>query len=95
MFGKCLKFDRAKGFGFLVSTEDPTLPDVFVHFSNIEYNETWKRRFLLPGMKVQFDLEDRTIDSAGEEKLNAKHVRVIPPITIAIQRSMQPTGGAK
>jgi cold shock CspA family protein len=94
MIGKCLKFDRAKGFGFVVSTDDPTLPDIFVHFSDIERDQVWNRRFLLPGMMVRFDLESDATD-ADQERLAAKHLHVIPPILIAVQRSAPTTGGLR
>ena len=84
MFGQCLKFDRSRGFGFLISAEDPTLPDIFVHHSNIQHTQTWNRRFLLPGFKVEFDLE---FENGEEDRPLAKNVRVIPPLTVARQRS--------
>jgi cold shock CspA family protein len=87
MLGTCLKFNRAKGYGFLISTEDPTLPDIFVHFRDIQHTQTWNRRFLLPGFKVAFDLE---FEDAEETRALAKNVRVIPPLTIARQ-----TGGVR
>ncbi|MBZ5662396.1 MAG: cold shock domain-containing protein [Acidobacteriia bacterium] len=57
MRGTCIKFDRARGFGFILPTDDPTLPDCFVHFSDIEHTPAWRRRFLMPGMWVQFETE--------------------------------------
>jgi cold shock CspA family protein len=85
MLGTCLKFDRVRGFGFLLSTEDPTLPDIFFHVRDIKPSPTWNRRFLLPGFKVEFDFE---FEDADETRAIAKNVRVIPPLTIARQ-----TGG--
>jgi cold shock CspA family protein len=93
MFGTCIKFDRSKGYGFLLPTDDPTLPDVFCHFSVIEPTTLWRRRFLLPGLRIQFDVEFDAAD-IGHERPRAKNVRVIPPVVIAIQRSA-PTPGER
>jgi cold shock CspA family protein len=84
MFGKCLKFHRESGYGFILSTDDPTLPDIFVHFSDIQKTQVWNRRFLLPGFKVEFDLE---MENGGDERAFARNVRVIPPLTVARQTS--------
>jgi len=92
MLGQCSTFNRAKGYGFIIPLDDPTLPDVFCHFSDIEHNELWKRRFLLPGMKVQFDLEPEANDP---EKFRAKRVRVVTAVITAIKRSAPVSGGAR
>jgi len=89
MFGQCARFDRARGFGFIIPTDDPTLPDIFVHFSAIEHNEVWRRRFLLPGMRVQFDIEP---EESNPDRFRATHVRVVAPVTIAVQRSLPKPG---
>jgi cold shock CspA family protein len=86
----CIKFDRARGYGFAVSATDPTLPDIFVHFSVIEPTAAWARKFLLPGMELECDVEP---DPRDPERLVAKSARVIPPIQIAVQRSAPPNGG--
>lgn len=85
MLGTCLHFDRMKGYGFLVSADDPLLPDIFVHFSDVEQSPVWNRRFLLPGMKVQFDVEPDPSDP--ENRFRARHIRVVGPINIARQVS--------
>ena len=96
MRGSCLQFDRAKGYGFLLPnpSDDPTLPDVFCHFSAIQPSPVWKRRFLLRGLNVEFDVQFEA-DDIDEERPRAVNVRVVPPITIAIQRSAPTPGGAK
>jgi cold shock CspA family protein len=94
MQGTCIRFDRARGFGFIVSSDDPTLPDIFYFYNDIEHNDHWRRRFLLPGIRVQFDAEPEPTEN-DPDRLRAKHVKVIPPITIAIQRSPAAWGGVR
>jgi cold shock CspA family protein len=77
MFGTVTKFDRIKGYGFIVS-DDPALPDFFVIPKFIDCDR--HHRFLVRGQRVEFDPVD--VDT----KPQAHNVRVVP-ITIAIQRS--------
>ena len=91
MQGKCLKFHRDRGFGFIASTDDPTLPDIFVHFSDITPSPVWSRQFLLPGMTVEFVPVDSPTE-AFPDRLRASNTRVIGAITIAVQRSLPKTG---
>ena len=92
MQGLCYKFDRIKGFGFIISEEDPTLPDIFCHSRDIQQTPQWKRRFLLPDMKVEFDLVPDPKDS---ERFVAKNVKLIPPIVVARQTSGRTTPGSQ
>lgn len=95
MIGTLLKFDRAKGIGFAMSDEDPCLPDVLVHFSEIRQSQFWKRRFLLPEMKLEFDLAENPKATCDDDRYRAKNVRVVAPVQIAVQRSTAKPGGAK
>jgi cold shock CspA family protein len=93
MLGTCVQFTRLRGFGFLMSSEDPTLPDIFCHVSDIEPSPLWRRKFLLPGMKVQFNVESDATEQ-DPDRLRAKNIQVIAPIVIAAQFGSQPkTGG--
>jgi cold shock CspA family protein len=96
MRGTCLQFDRVKGFGFLLPSpaDAPTLPDVFCHFSAIQHTAIWKRRFLLPGFNVEFDVVFEP-DDVDEEHPRAVNVRVVPPFVIAIQRAAAPKVGER
>jgi cold shock CspA family protein len=97
MRGSCTKFDRTKGYGFLLPnpSDDPTMPDVFAHASAIVPNQLWKRRFLLPGFNVEFDVVYDT-DDVDQDRPRAVNVRVIAPVVIARQYSDQPkTGGPR
>lgn len=78
MYGICVKFDRVGRWGFITS-EDVTLPDVFVHATEIV--GTKAQRFLVVGQKVEFEPCDD-----GTDRPIAKNVRKFP-FTIAIQRS--------
>jgi len=93
MQGTCLQFDRPKGYGFILAdpSENPLLPDVFCHFSAIQQTPVWKRRFLVPGFRVEFSVEFEPGD-VDEEHPRAVNVRVIPPLTIARQVSAQNGG---
>ena len=82
MKGKCLKFHRDRGFGFLI-TADPTMPDIFCHFSDITQSPIWRRQFLLAGMTLDFDIEDAPTPEYPC-RLRARNVRVTAPITMAI-----------
>jgi cold shock CspA family protein len=88
MQGKCLKFHRDRGFGFLI-TDDPTMPDIFCHFSDIAPSQIWRRQFLVAGMILEFDVEDAPT-AEYPDRLRARNVRVTAPITMAIQRAAQP-----
>ena len=94
MQGKCLKFHRDRGFGFLLSSNDPCAPDIFCHFSDILPSDYWKRRFLLPEMVLEFDVE---VAPTAEfpDRLKAKNVRVIAPVMIAVQRSVASKVGGR
>jgi len=97
MRGSCSSYVRNKGYGFLVPNpiDDPLMADVFVHASDIVLTEIWKRKFLLPGFNVEFDVvyEPEDVD---EERPRAKNVRVVPPIVISRQVSAPPkTGGPR
>jgi cold shock CspA family protein len=52
MLGTCLKYYRAKGFGFVIPN-DPDGSDHFVHYSEIQAISS--RRFLKDGQPVEFD----------------------------------------
>ena len=86
MFGTLVKFERGKGFGFIVSDDDPLLPDIFVHFSEIQPSQYWSRKFLLPNMNLEFDLDVNPKATSDDDRLRAKNARVIAPVTIAVQR---------
>lgn len=87
MLGLCIKYDRAKGFGFIVATGDANqnLPDYFVSYRFIE-GSSKHDKFLVPGQKVDFQPAD---SDAGPQ---ARNVRKIAPITIAVQHSASITG---
>lgn len=57
-------FSDAKGYGFIEYNDG----DVFVHYSQILSND--KRKFLLKGQKVEFELAN------SEKGLKAKNVKV-------------------
>ena len=52
MLGICIRWNRARGFGFIV-TDDPTRPDYFLHCSDIQAPSGW--RYLNPGDRVTFE----------------------------------------
>jgi cold shock CspA family protein len=89
MLATCIKFDRLRGFGFLLILDDPTLPDVFCHCSDIEPTTFWRRRFLLPGAKVQCNVESDATEQ-DPDRLRAKNIQVIAPVMIAAQYSTPP-----
>jgi cold shock CspA family protein len=78
MDGTCVKFDRIGRWGFITPL-DETLPDHFVHASDILGPKS--QHFLCVGQRVEFDSTD--IDTNHP---TAKNVRKFPP-TIAVQRS--------
>ena len=84
MQGICYQFDLIRGFGFLFVEGDPSLPEIFVHAKDIQRVPQWGRRFLLPNMRVEFDL---TPDPKDPERFIAKNVKPIPPIVIVGQTS--------
>jgi len=88
MRGSCTKFDRTKGYGFLLPnpTDDPTMPDVFVHASGLVPTQLWNRRFLLPGFNVEFDVV-YDADDVGQDRPRAANVRVVAPLVIPRQAS--------
>jgi cold shock CspA family protein len=55
MYGTTLKWNRLKGYGFVLA-DDNTLPDVFVFAKCILGPKG--RRFLMPGWRVEFDVEE-------------------------------------
>lgn len=75
MLGTVTKYDRVKGYGFIVP-DDAALPDFFVCPKFIDANK--HHRFLIPGQRVEFDPVD--VDT----KPVASNVHVIPT-TIARQ----------
>jgi cold shock CspA family protein len=78
MQGTVLRYDRAKGFGFILPDDGANLPDYFVCGKFIDPSR--RLRFLIPGQRVEFDpIEDQT-------GFVAHNVRVLPT-TIAIQTS--------
>jgi cold shock CspA family protein len=86
MFGTALKFDRIKGFGFILPADDPTMPDAFCHATEIQPSAFWKRKFLIEGMKVEFDVEFDEGD-VDHDRPRAKNVRACAPVNIARQVS--------
>lgn len=82
MKGEVLKYDRATGWGFIASTDDPDLPDFFVHASYIEA-PTKGQRFLRVGQTVEFEPFDI------EGRPQAHHVKKFPTV-IALQRAAAP-----
>jgi len=78
MFGTVTKYDRIRGFGFIVADE-PNLPDFFVCAKFIDANK--HRRFLIVGQRVEFTPID-----ADTDRPVANPVRPIFPVTIAVQR---------
>ncbi len=85
MLGTCISYDRTKGFGHILP-EDSLFPDVFCHYKEIQKTSVWRRAFLLPGMHVEFDVAYEPED-VEQDRPRATKVRVLAPITIAIQRS--------
>jgi len=85
MLGTVIKFDRVKGYGFILP-DDETLPDFFVLPKFIM--EPRCRRFLFAGWRVEFDAV--TI----EENPQAHNVKILSR-PVAIQRSAPTPGGAK
>lgn len=77
MFGTVAKYDRMKGYGFILP-DDASLPDFFVCPKLIDANRHF--RFLIPGQRVEFDPVDVSTKPA------AHNVRVLPT-TIARQTS--------
>jgi cold shock CspA family protein len=85
MRGSCLSFNRTKGYGFLLPNgNDLTMPDVFCHFSEIKPSLHWRRKFLLPGMTLEFDVQFEPED-LDEGRPRAVNVRVVAPVVIARQ----------
>jgi cold shock CspA family protein len=80
--GVVLKYDRIAGYGFVASTDNPDLPDFFVHLSFIEA-PTKGQRFLRVGQGVEFEPFDI------EGRPQALHVKKFPT-TIAVQRGDAP-----
>jgi cold shock CspA family protein len=80
--GECVSYDRAHGFGFVISTENPDMPNFFVHCSFIEGRKPL--RFLRVGQQVEFT--PAAVDTDRPQAHNVKKF----PITVAIQRSAAP-----
>lgn len=85
MFGTTIKYDRIKGYGFILP-DDETQPDIFVSAKCILAPKG--RRWLLPGWRVEFT------PVAVEEGLAAENVKIISR-PIAIQRSGLPQSGGQ
>ena len=80
MLGTVSKYNRIKGYGFIVP-DDENLPDYFVLPKFIDASR--RLRFLIPGQRVEFDpVEDQT-------GFVAHNIHVLPT-TIAIQCSDAP-----
>jgi len=87
MFGIVKQYDRIKGFGFILpETDDPTHPEVFCFARGIDHSQFWRRQFLLPGMRVEFQIEYEPED-VGHDRPCGKHVQVVAPVVIAQQTS--------
>ena len=82
MYGTCVKYDRIGRWGF-IAPDDLTLPDHFVHASDIVGPKS--QHFLVVGQRVEFDAS-----SDDADRPTAKNVRKFP-LTIAVQRSYTPT----
>jgi cold shock CspA family protein len=82
MLGTVTKYDRIRGFGFIVP-DDPTLPDFFVCPRLMDCGK--HQRFLMVGQRVEF--EPANVDTQPE----ARHIRKFP-MTIARQTSGEPDG---
>lgn len=65
LLGKVKQYDDTRGWGFIKSEDDG---DVFVHSKGIEASS---RRFIKPGVQVQF------VIIPSEKGIQAAHVRVI------------------
>lgn len=78
MQGTVSKYDRVRGFGFILPDDGADLPDYFTCGKFID--PTRRLRFLVPGQRVEFDPVDETSGPT------AHNVRVLPT-TIAVQRS--------
>jgi cold shock CspA family protein len=78
MLGTVSAYYRLKGFGFIVP-DDPTLPDFFTA-PKFMLLENKHHRFLFSGQRVSFDPTD------VETRPTAINVRLVKPITIAVQR---------
>ena len=84
MVGIVTKYDRVKGWGFILP-DDQTLPDFFVCAKFIDTKRYL--RFLIPGQRVEFTPADL------DTKPTAHDVHVLPT-TIAIQHN-ESNGGTK
>jgi cold shock CspA family protein len=86
MLGTTRKWDRIKGYGFILP-DDETQPDIFVSAKCIIAPKG--RRWLLPGWRVEFDAVE------VEQGLSAENVKIISR-PIAAQYSATPkTGGPR
>ena len=85
MLGTTTKFDRTKGYGFILP-DDETQPDFFVLAKFIM--EPKCRRFLFAGWRVEFD----PVEVDGNPQ--AHNVRIISR-PIAVQRSVPTPGGVR
>jgi cold shock CspA family protein len=68
MFGTVSKYDRVKGYGFILP-DDQSLPDFFTCAKLVDANR--HHRFLIPGQRVEFDPVDL------ETRPAAHNVRVV------------------
>lgn len=85
MLGTTIKYDRVKGYGFILP-DDESMPDFFVLPRFIVEHRS--RRFLMAGWRVEF----HPVEVEGNPQ--AHNVRIISR-TIAIQRSGPKPGGAR
>jgi cold shock CspA family protein len=77
--GTVVRYNRQQGWGF-IRPDDTDLPELFVCYKFIE-GPTKFTCFVKPGQRVEFEAVD--VDTQPQ----AHHVRVVAPITIAIQTS--------
>lgn len=82
MKGTCISYDRARGFGFIVSTDNPDLPNFFCHYSDIDAAK--QMRFLRVGQTVEFEPAD--IETPRPQAHDVKKF----PTAIAVQRGAAP-----
>jgi cold shock CspA family protein len=85
MLGTTIKWDRIKGYGFLLP-DDETMQDIFVPAKAIFAGKG--RHWLLPGWRVEFDVVE------VEEGLAAANVHIISR-PIAVQYSATPGNGGR
>ena len=72
--GKVVYWKDDKGYGFLRS-ELPNLPDIYIHFSEIEPDRKGFKK-LLEGDDVEFNIFEFKRDN-GETQLRARWLRIL------------------